>query len=173
MSLINIENDILFLSNSPILNYIPNKYYRLYQSYTNNDFIIINGSFMFNNSNELYKSNKKTYFKNMDKLYIHTNKYNFHIDIDNIKIEDMSPDLQDIVYKSDITIKKNIKCCDIIIMLKEPIIINITFNSKSCSNKVFISSIINEGFGGSSYSYIQIKYPNLLTDLHNTSMAYI
>ena len=62
MSFIDIENDHLLLSSSPIysINYFPKKFYRLYQSNNNNESIIINGSFLFNQTNELYSSNSPT-----------------------------------------------------------------------------------------------------------------
>jgi len=62
MSFIDIENDYLLLSSSPIysINYFPKKFYRLYQSNNNNESIIINGSFLFNQTNELYSSNSPT-----------------------------------------------------------------------------------------------------------------
>jgi len=62
MSFIDIENDQLLLSSSPIysINYFPKKFYRLYQSNNNNESIIINGSFLFNQTNELYSSNSPT-----------------------------------------------------------------------------------------------------------------
>ena len=62
MSFIDIENDYLLLSSSPIysINYFPKKFYRLYQLNNNNESIIINGSFLFNQTNELYSSNSPT-----------------------------------------------------------------------------------------------------------------
>ena len=165
MSFIDIENDSLLLSTSPILsiNYFPKKFYRLYQSINNNETIIINGSFLFNQTNELYSSNSPSsrskldnipYYKNIEKLFIHTKLINFYINIDTFEIENNNDTINKIVYQSNIKNKKNIKYREFVIMLSSPILINISYNKISDSNFVSISCINDNGCGGSAYSYL-------------------
>jgi len=170
MSFIDIENDQLLLSSSPIysINYFPKKFYRLYQSNNNNESIIINGSFLFNQTNELYSSNSPTsgklsnidsfndlpHYKNIDKLFIHTKEINFYINTNNLEIENTNQNIDKIVYQSNIKNKKNIKYREFVIMLSSPILINISYDNASDYNCVTISCINDNGYGGTAYSYL-------------------
>ena len=179
MSFIDIENDQLLLSSSPIysINYFPKKFYRLYQSNNNNESIIINGSFLFNQTNELYSSNSPTsgklsnidsfnnvvdaslrqdlpYYKNIDKLFIHIKDINFYINTNNLEIENTNQNIDKIVYQSNIKNKKNIKYREFVIMLSSPILINISYDNASDYNCVTISCINDNGYGGTAYSYL-------------------
>jgi hypothetical protein len=173
MSFIDIENDQLLLSSSPIysINYFPKKFYRLYQSNNNNESIIINGSFLFNQTNELYSSNSPTsgklsnidsfnttqdlpHYKNIDKLFIHTKEINFYINTNNLEIENTNQNIDKIVYQSNIKNKKNIKYREFVIMLSSPILINISYDNVSDYNCVTISCINDNGYGGTAYSYL-------------------
>jgi hypothetical protein len=183
MSFIDIENDQLFLSSSPIysINYFPKKFYRLYQSNNNNESIIINGSFLFNQTNELYSSNSPTsgklsnidsfndlplalghsseeldlpHYKNIDKLFIHIKDINFYINTNNLEIENTNQNIDKIVYQTNIKNKKNIKYREFVIMLSSPILINISYDNASDYNCVTISCINDNGYGGTAYSYL-------------------
>ena len=179
MSFIDIENDQLLLSSSPIysINYFPKKFYRLYQSNNNNESIIINGSFLFNQTNELYSSNSPTsgklsnidsfnnvvdaslrqdlpFYKNIDKLFIHIKDINFYINTNNLEIENTNQNIDKIVYQSNIKNKKNIKYREFVIMLSSPILINISYDNASDYNCVTISCINDNGYGGTAYSYL-------------------
>ena len=173
MSFIDIENDQLLLSSSPIysINYFPKKFYRLYQSNNNNESIIINGSFLFNQTNELYSSNSPTsgkpsnidsfnvqqdlpFYKNIDKLFIHIKDINFYINTNNLEIENTNQNIDKIVYQSNIKNKKNIKYREFVIMLSSPILINISYDNVSDYNCVTISCINDNGYGGTAYSYL-------------------
>lgn len=174
MSFIDIENDQLLLSSSPIysINYFPKKFYRLYQSNNNNESIIINGSFLFNQTNELYSSNSPTsgklsnidsfnnaaldlpHYKNIDKLFIHIKDINFYINTNNLEIENTNQNIDKIVYQSNIKNKKNIKYREFVIMLSSPILINISYDNASDYNCVTISCINDNGYGGTAYSYL-------------------
>ena len=180
MSFIDIENDQLLLSSSPIysINYFPKKFYRLYQSNNNNESIIINGSFLFNQTNELYSSNSPTsgklsnidsfnnvvldlplgqdlpFYKNIDKLFIHIKDINFYINTNNLEIENTNQNINKIVYQSNIKNKKNIKYREFVIMLSSPILINISYDNASDYNCVTISCINDNGYGGTAYSYL-------------------
>ena len=179
MSFIDIENDQLLLSSSPIysINYFPKKFYRLYQSNNNNESIIINGSFLFNQTNELYSSNSPTsgklsnidsfnnvvdaslrqdlpFYKNIDKLFIHIKDINFYINTNNLEIENTKQNIDKIVYQSNIKNKKNIKYREFVIMLSSPILINISYDNVSDYNCVTISCINDNGYGGTAYSYL-------------------
>ena len=179
MSFIDIENDQLLLSSSPIysINYFPKKFYRLYQSNNNNESIIINGSFLFNQTNELYSSNSPTsgklsnidsfnnvvdaflrqdlpHYKNIDKLFIHIKDINFYINTNNLEIENTNQNIDKIVYQSNIKNKKNIKYREFVIMLSSPILINISYDNVSDYNCVTISCINDNGYGGTAYSYL-------------------
>jgi hypothetical protein len=169
MSFIDIENDQIVLSSSPLLtfNYFPKKFYRLYQSINFDDSIIINGSFLFNESNELHLNkspsklnNDLPYYKNIEKLYIHTKIGDFYINIDKLEIENTCNNINNIVYQSNIKKKKNIKYKDFIILSINPILINITYDIKNASNFVTISCVNSNGFGGTSYSYLYSKNEN-------------
>ena len=173
--MIDIEYDIYKLSTSPLLslNYFPKKFYRLYQYNNLTDNIIINGSFLYNETNELYKSksNNKSYYKNIDKLYIHTKDNNFYINIEKLLIEDFNEDIHNFVYQSDIKIKKNIKYRDFAIMLSTPIIINISFDKNLLSNRVSLSCINNNGYGGSLYSFLYNRIKDIkLNNLENIEL---
>ena len=93
------------------------------------------------------------YYKNIDKLFIHTKEINFYINTNNLEIENTNKNIDKIVYQSNIKNKKNIKYREFIIMLSSPILINISYDNVSDSNCVSISSINDNGCGGSSYSY--------------------
>jgi hypothetical protein len=155
MSYIDIENDTMVLSSSPIENsfIIDKKYYQLYYSIKNN--IKINGSFLFNNTNEptLQKKVKnKIYFKNIEKLHIESNIVDFYINITNLNIENYSDNIKNFIYLSDIKIVDNIKKREIIILFSNPIIINISYNMDLASNIVYISIIDDKQ--GCSNNYI-------------------
>jgi hypothetical protein len=169
MSLIDIENDKNILSSSPLctFNYFPKKFYRLYQSINLDDNIIINGSFVFNQSNELYlkKSSSKfdnelPYYKNIEQLFIHTKIGDIYINIDKLQIENNINNINNIIYESEIIKKKHIKYKDFIILSTNPILINISYDTKNASNFVTISCINDDGFGGSSYSYLYSNNSN-------------
>jgi hypothetical protein len=151
MSYIDIENDILNISTSPIFsfNFCQKKFYRLYQLLDNKNEIIINGSFLFNEISDLNKINNNTkfYYKNVEKLYINIKNINFYINIDKLEIENNNYNINDILYQTNIIKKKNNKYKDFIILIDNPIIINICYNIKNLSNHVSISSFdtINEG----------------------------
>lgn len=175
MSFIDIEYDKLTLSSSPLLNlsYFPKRYYRLYQSVKTDDNIIINGSFLFNESNEAHLCNspmsKKQlssefsleedipYYKNIEKLFINYKNIDFYINIDKLSIENSSTILDNIVYQSNIKSNKNIQYRDFVILSTNPVLINISYDTKLCTNFVRISCINDTGCGGSSYSYLYEK----------------
>jgi len=188
MSFIDIEYDYLTLSTSPILNtnYFPKKFYRLYQSINFDYNIIINGSFLYNDTNKLHsndndelkvkrKSDKildLPYYKNIDKLYIHTKTINFYINIDRLEIENNNnEDINTILYQYNIKKGKNIKYRYFVILLPNPILINILYNTKYCSNFVTISCINDNGCGGSSYLYPYNKhFSSELSNIENINL---
>ena len=184
MSYIDIEYDKYILSTSPLLNtnYFPKKFYRLYQSTNSDDKIIINGSFHFNETNEVYlynspvtKKNVKSfsfnsddenltnineeipYYKNLEKLFVYYKDINFYINIDRLEIENSSSILDNIIYQSNIKINKNLKYRDFVIMSSVPILINVSYDTKSYANFVRISCFNDTGCGGSAYSYLYQK----------------
>ncbi len=178
MSFIDIEYDKLTLSSSPLLslNYFPKKFYRLYQSTKSDDNIIINGSFLFNETNEAHLCNspmsKKSmekltsefsieddvpYYKNIEKLFVNYKNMYFYINIDKLSIENSSTALDNIVYQSNIMSNKNKKYKDFVILSSNPVLINISYDTKLCTNFVRISCINDMGCGGSSYSYLYNK----------------
>lgn len=180
------------------INYFPKKFYRLYQSTNLDDKIIINGSFLFNETNDIYLCNslvKKDhsnhtnhpdlsdhpdldqdipYYKNIDKLFIYYKDINFYINTDRLEIENSSildsiDNINSIIYQSNIKKNKNIKYRDFVIMSSTPILINISYNTKTGSNFVRISCFNDTGCGGSAYSYIYDKISNS----EITSIGYI
>ncbi len=175
MSFIDIEYDKLTISCSPILslNYFPKKFYRLYQSIRSDDNIIINGSFLFNETNEVHLCNspmsKKQlvsefsleddipYYKNIEKLFINYKNLYFYIDTDKLSIENSSSTLDNVVYQSNIKTSNNIQYRDFVILCLNPVLINISYDKKLCTNFVRISCINDTGCGGSSYSYLYEK----------------
>lgn len=192
MSLIDIEYDNYILSSSPILTniYFPKKFYRLYESFNTDYKIIINGSFLFNETNKLHenklhenKLNKNDdeliylienklleipYYKNIDKLFIHTKLTNFYINIEKLEIESNYNDIYNIIYQSHIKKNKNIKYRDFILLLPNPILINISYNKKNLSNFVRISHINHNGNGGFTNPYPSNKtVDNKLTTIDN------
>jgi hypothetical protein len=175
MSFIDIEYDKLILSTSPLLNtiYFPKKFYRLYQSTKLDDNIIINGSFLFNESNEIHLCNSPVskiknlnvfdsiqeipYYKNIEKLFVHFKNTNFYINIDKLEIENSSSVIDSIVYQSNIKKIKNMRYKDFVIMSSNPVLINVSYDTKSVANFVRISCINDTGYGGSAYSYLYDK----------------
>jgi hypothetical protein len=157
MSYIDIENDILNISTSPIFsfNFFQKKFYRLYQLLDNKNEIIINGSFLFNEISDLNKINNNTkfYYKNVEKLYINIKNINFYINIDKLEIENNNYNINDILYQTNIIQKKNNKYKDFIILIDNPIIINICYNIKNLSNHVSISSFDDISEGGTKKLY--------------------
>jgi len=175
MSFIDIEYDTFTLSSSPLvsLNYFPKKFYRLYQSVKSDDNIIINGSFLFSDTNDVHLYNSPMskrkllsdfsleedipYYKNIEKLFINYKNLYFYINIDNLSIENSSTTLDNIVYQSNIKSNNNIQYKDFLILSLNPVLINISYDKKLCTNFVRISCINDTGCGGSSYSYIYNK----------------
>ena len=100
---------------------------------------------------------QKKIIKHIIIIYIHTKENNFYINIDKLLIENNNEDINRFVYQSDIKTKKNIKYRDFAVMISNPIIINISFDSKYSSNRVYISCINNNGYGGSLYSFLYKK----------------
>ena len=170
MSFIDLEYDILQLSSSPLImnNYFPKYYYCLYNS-MNDDKIIINGSFILNFKNDLYKTSidSNPYYSNLDKIFVYTNKFNFYINIDKLEIENNNSNQHDYIYLSDIKINKNIKYRDIVILLSNPIIINISIDTKLASNQVSIAHIKNYNNGGSKKIYFNQQHKTKYEYIYN------
>jgi len=111
-------------------------------------------------SNRHSHSPTKPFYKNIERLYIHTKIINFYINIDKMEIEDNINNFTNIIYQSEIIKKKNIKYREFVLMLSNPILINISYDIKTTSNCVTISCINDDGCGGSSYLYLYDKFNN-------------
>lgn len=97
------------------------------------------------------------YYKNIDKLFVYYKDINFYINTDRLEIENSSYILDNIVYQSNIKKSKNMKYRDFVIMSTTPVLINISYDTKSGSNFVRISCYNDTGCGGSAYSYLYDK----------------
>jgi hypothetical protein len=162
--LIEVENDNLFISTSPIISNIynySNKFYKLFEYYNNDydydDNIIINASFLYNGGLINDNDNNKKYYKNVEYLYIYINKKICTINIQQLNISNLS-EFQDFFYTSEIINIDNIQYWDILIMLDNPIIINISIDSKFI-NLVSITFLYNDKSGGTKNKYIYYNYP--------------
>jgi len=151
MSYINIETDILQISTSPIcsLDFFQKKIYKLFD---NKDDIIINGTFLYDVYN-LNDINNIKHYENIDKLYIKIKNFSFNINIEKLEIENNDID-NNFLYESNISNKKNNFYKDFIILIDNPIIINVCYNIKTLTNHVSIFYCSTDDENGSKYSFL-------------------